>query len=196
MIRVERVLQPKIQLLKYLGVERENIPNIVTRCPRILGYKLENLRSKLEVLKTVFPTNDFLVKTIMRSPYITGLDLQKVLKPSVSFWEGFGFHGIEFIKFLLIDPWILMHSSLTPEKLDLIRKINIDKERIMYKCIVRIVARRRIEVLEAKIDNLHLCGLSPEEAWELIRVVPLVLNKLKERVKKNRDLCSMAWEYL
>ncbi|GLJ32359.1 hypothetical protein SUGI_0651200 [Cryptomeria japonica] len=97
---VERDLEPKIQLLKDLGVERENIPKIVTMSPNILASKLETLRSNLEFLKTVFPTNDFLVRAIMRSPDVIVLSLQNKLKPSIAFWEGFGFHEIEFIKFL------------------------------------------------------------------------------------------------
>ncbi|GLJ32369.1 hypothetical protein SUGI_0651380 [Cryptomeria japonica] len=128
MTSVERVLEPKIQLLKDLGIEGENIPRIVTTSSRFLASKLETLHSNLEFLKTIFPTNDFLVRAIMRSPFIIGVNLQ-VLKPSVAFWEVFGFHGIEFIKFLLIDPWVLMCSSLTPEQLDLIHKCSILKLR-------------------------------------------------------------------
>ncbi|GLJ32365.1 hypothetical protein SUGI_0651320 [Cryptomeria japonica] len=187
MTSVERLLEPKIQLLKDLGVGRENIPKIVSTYPNILGSKLETLRTNLEFLNTVFPTNDFLVRAIMRSPYIIGLNVQKVLKPSVAFWKGFGFHGIEFIKFLLINPWVLMRCSLTPEQLDFIRKIGIQKESKMYKYVVSIVARSRIEVLEAKIKILQLCGLSPEEAWELIRADPSVLNMSEEHVQKKME---------
>ncbi|GLJ32357.1 hypothetical protein SUGI_0651180 [Cryptomeria japonica] len=187
MVSLVRLLEPKIQVLIDVGVERENISKIVTKCPSILTAKLETLRSNLEFLKTVFPTNDFLVRAITRSPFIIRLNLQNVLKPSVAYWEGFGFQGIEFIKFLLIDPWVLMRSSLTPEQLDLNRKIDIQKESKMYKYVVSIVARSRIEVLEAKIVNLQLCGLSPEEACELIRVNPSVLNKSEETIKKKMD---------
>ncbi|GLJ32371.1 hypothetical protein SUGI_0651410 [Cryptomeria japonica] len=186
-ISVERVLEPKIQLLKDLGVEGENIPKIVAMSPRILTSKLETLRSNLEFLKTVFPTNNFLVRAIMRRPDILQLSLQKVLKPSVAFWEGFGFHGIEFIKFLSINPRVLQRSSLSPEQLDLIRKIDIHKESKMYKYVVSLVARSRIEALEAKIVNLQLCGFSPEEAWELVRVDPSILNKSEETVKKKME---------
>ncbi|GLJ32370.1 hypothetical protein SUGI_0651400 [Cryptomeria japonica] len=50
-----------------------------------------------------------------------------------------------------------------------------------------LVARSRIEVLEAKIDNLQFCSLSPEEVWELIRVAPLVLYTSEESIKKKID---------
>ncbi|GLJ32373.1 hypothetical protein SUGI_0651460 [Cryptomeria japonica] len=184
---VERVLEPKIQVLKDLGAERENIPKIVTKSPRILTSKLETLRSNLEFLKTVFPTNDFLVRAIMRNPDILRMSLQKVLKPSVALWEGFGFRGIEFVKFLLYNPWALMRSSLTPGQLDLIRKIDIHKESKMFKYVVSIVANRRSQVSEAKIDTLQLCGLSPEEAWELVRVNPSILSISEENIKKKMD---------
>ncbi|GLJ32363.1 hypothetical protein SUGI_0651270 [Cryptomeria japonica] len=56
-----KIVGAKIQLLKDLGVQRENIPKIVTKSPRILTYKLETLRSNLEFFKTLFPNNDFVV---------------------------------------------------------------------------------------------------------------------------------------
>ncbi|GLJ32338.1 hypothetical protein SUGI_0650770 [Cryptomeria japonica] len=186
-VSAERLLEPKIQLLKDLGAERENIPKIVTMSPNILGSKLETLRTNLEFLKTISPTNDFLVRAIMRNPKILCSSLQKVLKPSVAFWEGLGFCGIELIKFLLFNPRVLTLSSLTHEQLDLIRKIGIQKESKMYKYVVSIVARSRIDVLKAKIDNLQLCGLSPEEAWELVRADSSVLTKSEESVKKKMD---------
>ncbi|GLJ32354.1 hypothetical protein SUGI_0651140 [Cryptomeria japonica] len=74
-----------------------------------------------------------------------------------------------------------------PEQLDLIRKIGIHKESKMYKYVVNIVVNNRIEVLEAKIENLQLCGLSPEQALELVRVDPSVLNKSEENIKKKMD---------
>ncbi|GLJ32361.1 hypothetical protein SUGI_0651250 [Cryptomeria japonica] len=183
----ERVLEPKIQLLKDLGVERENIPKIVTMSPNILASKLETLRSNLEFLKSVFLTNDFLVRAIMRSPNIIVLSVQNKLKPSIAFWEGFGFHGVEFIKFLLFNLKILTCSSLSPEQRDLIRKIGIQKESKMYKYVVSIVARSRIEGLEAKIKILQLCGLSPEEVWGLVRANPVVLTKSEESIKTKMD---------
>ncbi|GLJ32350.1 hypothetical protein SUGI_0651080 [Cryptomeria japonica] len=183
----ERLLEPKIQFLIDLGVDRENVTKIVTSFPRILTAKLEILRFNLEFLKTVFPTQGFLIRAVMRRPNILRLNLQEDLKPSVAFWEGFGFRGTELTKFVSLDPWILTIGSLTPECLDLICKIGIQKESKMYKYIVRIVATCRIEVLKAKIHNLHLCGLSPEEAWELVRVDPSVLSKSEENIKKKMD---------
>ncbi|GLJ32360.1 hypothetical protein SUGI_0651210 [Cryptomeria japonica] len=57
----------------------------------------------------------------------------------------------------------------------------------MYKYVMSIVAKCRIEVLEAKIVNLQLCGLSPEEAWELVRADPSILHKSEENIKKKME---------
>ncbi|GLJ32349.1 hypothetical protein SUGI_0651060 [Cryptomeria japonica] len=183
----ERLLEPKIQFLIDLGVDRENVTKIVTSFPRILTAKLEILRFNHEFLKTVFPTQGFLIRAVMRHPNILRVNLQEVLKPSVSFWEGFGFRGTELTKFFLSNPWLLTLGSLAPEQHDLICKVGIQKESKMYKYIVRIVATRRIELLQSRIHNLHLCGLSPEEAWELVRVDPSVLSKSEENIKKKMD---------
>ncbi|GLJ32362.1 hypothetical protein SUGI_0651260 [Cryptomeria japonica] len=57
----------------------------------------------------------------------------------------------------------------------------------MYKYVVSIVARSRIEGLEAKIKILQLCGLSPEEVWGLVRANPSVLTKSEESIKTKMD---------
>ncbi|GLJ18573.1 hypothetical protein SUGI_0330650 [Cryptomeria japonica] len=57
----------------------------------------------------------------------------------------------------------------------------------MYKYIVSIVAKSRMEALEAKIGNLQLYSLSPKEAYELVRVHPSFLQKLEENIKKKMD---------
>ncbi|GLJ32346.1 hypothetical protein SUGI_0650960 [Cryptomeria japonica] len=131
-VSVGRLLEPKIQVLIDVGVERENISKILTKSPSILTAKLEILRSNVDFLKTVLPTQDFLLRAIMRNPNILKLSSQKVLKPSVAFWEGFGFRGTELTKFLLLNPRVLTLTSLTPEKLDLISKIGIHKESSGY----------------------------------------------------------------
>lgn len=82
LLRVERLLEPKIEVLKDSGLGVE----FITRFPRILTCKLENLHSNLELLRTVFPTRDNLIRAITRNPYILSKNLQNFLKPSVAFW--------------------------------------------------------------------------------------------------------------
>ncbi|GLJ13064.1 hypothetical protein SUGI_0204470 [Cryptomeria japonica] len=183
----ERVLETKIQVLKDFGVERENMPKILTSCSRILTTKLETLRSILELLKTVFPKQDFLIKAIVNNPQFLGNQIQKTLESSIAFWEDFGFRGTELTKFLSINPRVLKRGTLTPAQLDLISKIGIRKENGTYKYVVNIVANGRIEVLEAKIDNFQLCGLSSAQAWEVVRGYPYVLLNSEETVKKKMD---------
>ncbi|GLJ32343.1 hypothetical protein SUGI_0650920 [Cryptomeria japonica] len=74
-----------------------------------------------------------------------------------------------------------------PEQLDLIHKIGIQKERKMCKYVMTIVAKSHIEVLKAKINNLQLCGFSPEEALEVVRFYPSVLEISKEHVQEKMD---------
>ncbi|GLJ13063.1 hypothetical protein SUGI_0204420 [Cryptomeria japonica] len=183
----ERVLEPKIQLLKDFCVERENMVEFLKRCPSILTFKLETLRCRLELLKTVFPKRDFLFKAIMRNHNVLENQIQKTLESSVAFWEGFGIRGTELTKFLLFNPRVLTRCTLTPAQLDLIGKIGILKGKKTYKYVVSMVANCRIEALEAKIDKLRLCGLSPAQAWEVVRVCPSVLLLSKENIKKKMD---------
>ncbi|GLJ32342.1 hypothetical protein SUGI_0650890 [Cryptomeria japonica] len=79
-------------------------------------------------------------------------------------------------------------------KIQLLKDLGVDREKIakivtskICKCVVSIVSTSRIEVLKAKIDNLQLCGFSPEEALELVRAHSSVLTKSEENIKKKME---------
>ncbi|GLJ32632.1 hypothetical protein SUGI_0656480 [Cryptomeria japonica] len=136
----------------------------------------------MEFLKNVFQSQGVFIKALLRTPRLLNLSLEKTLKPSLAFWEGWGFSGAKLVSFLQATPNVLYRTSLTPGQVDLINKIGIDKESKIFKYIVGVVAKSRTETLEAKIENLKLCGLSVEEIWQLLGAAPLVLSYSKESV--------------
>lgn len=59
----------------------------------------------------------------------------------------------------------------------------------MFKYIVSVVTISGMETLEAKIENLKLCGLSTEETWRPRRPAPHIFFFLcKENVSENMSL--------
>ncbi|KAH9323377.1 hypothetical protein KI387_018016 [Taxus chinensis] len=185
---VERVLEPKIRLLKDLGFEGEKLAKLLRIRPSIMGISLENeLLPKMVFLRSIFQSQDSLIKALLRDPSILCYNLEKILKPSLAYWEGCGFQGMELAKFIMINPGVLIRTSLTTAQVDLIDKIAIDKGSKMYKYVVSLVANSRMETLESKIDNLQLCGLSAEETWELVRACPSIFNLSQVHVKEKME---------
>ncbi|GLJ40584.1 hypothetical protein SUGI_0837750 [Cryptomeria japonica] len=142
----------------------------------------------MEFLKTVFQSQDVLVKGLVREPRLLICNSEKTLKPSLAFWKGWGFCGAELVNFLKVNPAVLLHTSLTPARVDLIHKIFPDNKGKMFKYIVNAATISCMETLEAKIENLKLCGLSTEETWQLLRASPHVIFRSKEDVSEKMSI--------
>ncbi|GLJ32307.1 hypothetical protein SUGI_0650220 [Cryptomeria japonica] len=180
-LSAERNLEPKIKLLEGFGFEGQTLTKLLTRNSNMLGVALENgLLPTMEFLQNVFQSQDVLVKALLRGSYLLSSNLEKTLKPSVALWEGWGFRGTGPARFVMINPRVLLLTSLTPAHIDLIHKMGGDKESKMFKFILSRVVSSRVETLEAKIENLKLCGLSAEETWQVFRANPGLLGYSKE----------------
>ncbi|GLJ32384.1 hypothetical protein SUGI_0651720 [Cryptomeria japonica] len=187
-VSAESALESKIKLLEDFGFVDRNLLRLLRTNPGILNKSLKKgLLPKMEFLKNVYQSQDVLVKSLLNAPRLLNFSLEKTLEPSLAFWEGLGFSGMEFVSFLGVYPGVLSRTSLTPGQVDLINKIGMDKESKMFKYIVGIVALSRVETLEAKIENLKLCGLSAEETWQIVGAAPLVLNLSRKNVSERMN---------
>ncbi|GLJ32377.1 hypothetical protein SUGI_0651530 [Cryptomeria japonica] len=152
-----------------------------------MGYAEGILEPKMDFLMNVFQSQDMFVKALLKATQLLGSSLEKTLKPSLAFWEGWGFSRMELLSFLWVHPVVLTCTSLMPAQMELIHKIDAPKERKMYKYILSMVSLSRVQTLEAKIENLKLCGLSAEEIWQLFGASPLVLYLFKENVREKMN---------
>ncbi|XP_057840966.2 transcription termination factor MTERF4, chloroplastic [Cryptomeria japonica] len=185
----ETKLEAAIKLLEYFGVVDRNLTRFLTINSRILRFSAKNLLSKMEFLKNVFQSHDVLVKALLRTrtSRLFSSSLEKTMKPSLAYWKGWGFSETELLSLLESFPDLLSRMSLTPGQVDLINKIGAEKESKMFKYVVGKVAMSRVETLEAKIENLKLCGLSAEETWQVLGAVPLILCFSKKNVSEKMN---------
>ncbi|GLJ32390.1 hypothetical protein SUGI_0651840 [Cryptomeria japonica] len=181
----DRILEPKIKLLEDFGFVDRNLTKLLTSSSSILRISLkDSLLPRMEFLKNVFQSHDVLVKALLKAPRLLCYNLEKTLKPSLAYWEGWFSSGTELASFLKVFPAVLSRTSLTPTHVNLIHKIRADKESKLFKYIVGIVATNLTKTLEAKIENLKLCGLSAEETWQVLGAAPIVFNLSKENVSE------------
>ncbi|KAH9323992.1 hypothetical protein KI387_043933 [Taxus chinensis] len=185
---VEKVVQPKIQLFREWGIEGEHLVNVLTNSPRILICSVEqDLLPKMLLLLKVFQSQDLFLKTVLKNPVILTHNLEKTLKPSLAFWERYGFNEMELARLIGSRLSLLQYSSLTPAKDDIFNKIGIDKGSKMYEYVLITLVTNPIERLHAIINNLQQCGLSDEEGFQLLRVFPKTLGLRKESVREKMD---------
>ncbi|XP_057832867.2 transcription termination factor MTERF4, chloroplastic [Cryptomeria japonica] len=193
--RVSRLLEPKFQFFKEWGIQGEDLANILTSRPRILTSTLEqDLLPRMVILQNLFQSQDLFVKVVRKSPIVLTYDAKKTLKPSLAFWEGFGFSDWELAKLISSRPSLLQYSSLAPDKVDFFHKIDIDKGSKMYQYVLVSVVTYPMKTLEAKMQNLQLCGLSEEKAFELLRVCPKTLGFRVEKVSEVMDFIVNTME--
>ncbi|GLJ23428.1 hypothetical protein SUGI_0443410 [Cryptomeria japonica] len=82
----------------------------------------------MEFLQNVFQSQDVLVKALLKAPYLLNSNLEKTPEALGCFMGGMGFSRTGFARFVMINPRILLLTSLTPARIDLIHKIGGDKE--------------------------------------------------------------------
>ncbi|XP_057823442.2 transcription termination factor MTERF15, mitochondrial-like [Cryptomeria japonica] len=140
---------------------------------------LDKVEQLVNMLNRHGCAEDQIANIIRTQPSLMTTSVERLLEPNIQVLKDLGLERENITK--------IVTSSLTPEQLDLIRKIGIQKESKMYKYVVSVVAKSRIEVLKAKINNLQLCGFSPEEALEVVRFYPSVLEISEEHVQKKME---------
>ncbi|GLJ32645.1 hypothetical protein SUGI_0656840 [Cryptomeria japonica] len=178
----------KVQLLKDSGICGEHLVKLLTGRPLILSFSLEQrLIPTVTYLLNLYQSQDLFLKSVFRYMSILTLSVENSLKPSIAFWENYGFRGGELTKLLVLRPNILRCISFTTAQLDLIQKIGVVKESKMYKHVLIFLASTRMTTLEAKIRNFHLCGLSYEETMELLSLSPHVFGLTEKNIRAKMD---------
>ena len=123
---VEKTLEPRVKMLEDFGFEGRNLAKLLTFNGSILCCILVNdLPAKMEFLKNAFQSQDAVVKALTRAPRLVSCSLEKTLKPSLAFWEGWGFSGTMLVSFLQVLLDVLARTSLTPAQVDIINKTGV-----------------------------------------------------------------------
>ncbi|KAI3763613.1 hypothetical protein L2E82_13589 [Cichorium intybus] len=179
-------LQSKLKVLQDLGFTSSDLVKIVSCRPRFLRSRLNNcLDERVHYLENVFGSKLTLQKAILRNPSILTYDLKKMIKPTIELYKSMGITGDDLTLMLLSRPTIIPRTSLTPEKLDCIRRTGASKDSKMYKYVVTLIAISRIETIREKIANLEKFGFLEDEVFRLFGSSPLVLTLSVDKVQRN-----------
>ncbi|XP_023732129.1 transcription termination factor MTERF9, chloroplastic isoform X1 [Lactuca sativa] len=179
-------LQSKLQILHDLGFTSSDLVKIISCRPRFLKSRLNNcLDERVNYLENIFGSKQTLQKAILRNPSILTYDLKKMIKPTVELYKSMGITGDDLALMLLSRPTIIPRTSLTPEKLDFIKRTGASRDSKMYKYVVTLMAISRIETIREKIANLEKFGFVEDEVFRLLGTSPLVLTLSVDKVQRN-----------
>ncbi|XP_077222458.1 transcription termination factor MTERF8, chloroplastic-like [Tasmannia lanceolata] len=179
-------LQSKLCILQNLGFQGSDLIKIITRGPRILASRLSHgLDHRLEFLKTLFGSNQMLLKAIARNPSLLTYDIENRIKPCIALYQEIGINIKDLRSLIISHPRIVSHSFLNNEKLDYIHRIGLSIESKMYKYVVSLIAISRLETIREKVANFEKFGFSAEEVLGLFARSPYVLTLSVGKVQRN-----------
>ncbi|KNA25146.1 hypothetical protein SOVF_009440 [Spinacia oleracea] len=179
-------LESKLNLLRKLGVSSSELVNMIHCRPRLLCCRINrNFDERLAHLQSLFESRDSCVKAIIRNPSLLIYDFHKTVEPVISLYEKMGLSKKDVISMLMLRPTIVHRTSMSPEKLEYIRRIGICSRSKMYKYVVTIIGVSRFETIREKVANLEDYGFSEDEVLALIGRSPLLMTLSVEKVKRN-----------
>ncbi|XAR66072.1 hypothetical protein NMG60_11012131 [Bertholletia excelsa] len=180
------ILQPKLDLLRGLGITCSDLVKIINCRPRLLSCRLNHhLEERLDYLQAFFGSTEVLLKAIVRNPSFLTYDFHNKIKSVIARYDELGVSRQDLIQMLLVRPTLIPRTSLCNEKLDYINGTGVSKHSKMYKHVVAIIAISRIETIREKLANLEKFGFSEDDVLGLCGRYPLILSLSIEKVQRN-----------
>ncbi|XP_006840259.2 uncharacterized protein LOC18430029 [Amborella trichopoda] len=179
-------LESKLQILQRLGLPVSDLVKILACRAKFLAVKVkEGLDHRIQYLENLFGSKETLLRALLQNPSLLNYDVDQKLKPCIAMYENMGISRPDLVSLIITRPMIMLHSSLTPEKLDYLKKSGLSKESKMYKYVLSLLAVSRIETVRLKIANFEKFGFSMEEVMGLIGKSPYVLTLSVDKVQRN-----------
>ncbi|KAL1118517.1 hypothetical protein V6Z11_D01G040700 [Gossypium hirsutum] len=148
-------LLSKLNLLSSLGLTGSDVVKMVNCRPRFFCSRINNcFDERIEFLVNLFGSREMLRKALVRNPSPLTYDFHNAMKPVIALYEEIGISGNDLIAMLIS---------------------RVSKGSKMYKYIVSLIGKSRIETIREKVTNLEKFGCSEEEIWSLLGRYPLIL---------------------
>lgn len=180
-------LQSKLQVLRRIGIIGPDLVKVINCLPRFLARRIGGpaLDARLDFLRTLFRSDDDLLRALVRNPSLLSYDVEAAIKPCVQLYQAMGVGRYQLGRLLISRPTIILRSRLDDEKLDLLRRTGLPRDATMYKYALCLIAISRLDTLRSKIANLERFGFTINEVMGLFARTPNVLSLSVDKVQRN-----------
>ncbi|XP_039146081.1 transcription termination factor MTERF6, chloroplastic/mitochondrial [Dioscorea cayenensis subsp. rotundata] len=180
-------LQSKLQVLRRIGIIGPDLVKVINCRPRFLARRIGGpaLDARLDFLRTLFRSDDDLLRALVRNPSLLSYDVEAAIKPCVQLYQAMGVGRYQLGRLLISRPTIILRSRLDDEKLDLLRRTGLPRDATMYKYALCLIAISRLDTLRSKIANLERFGFTINEVMGLFARTPNVLSLSVDKVQRN-----------
>ncbi|RCV20910.1 hypothetical protein SETIT_4G095900v2 [Setaria italica] len=183
---VERTLAPRLAELRDIGLSPSQIARLVLVDPA--RFRRPTVVSKLQYYVPLFGSFDNLLQAVRSNAYLLSSDLERVVKPNVSFLMECGLGACDIAKLSLPVPRLITtNPERVREMVERAEAIGVPRRTGMFRHALLAVAFLSEEKIAAKVEFLKKTfRWSDAEVGIAVSKLPLVLKHSKDR------LCRMS----
>ncbi|VAI52714.1 unnamed protein product [Triticum turgidum subsp. durum] len=186
---VERTLAPNVAGLTGLGLSPSEIARLVLLVPD--RFRCRSIVSKLEYCLSLFGSSENLLRALPRAGgSILGSDLDRVVKPNVTFLHECGLAACDIARLCIPTPSLL---SISPERIRTAVAcvqglLGVPRGSPMFKHALQAVAFLNKEKITAKVEHLKKTfSWSDAEVGIAVSKGPAVLSRTKESLQRRSE---------
>ncbi|XP_062228495.1 transcription termination factor MTERF4, chloroplastic-like [Phragmites australis] len=184
---VERTLAPRLAELRDLGLSPSQIARLVLVDPA--RFRRPTVVSKLQYYVPLFGSFENLLQALKSNSYLLSSDLERVVKPNVTFLMECGLDACDIAKLSLPVPRLL---TTNPERVRAMvvraEAVGVPRGSGMFRHALLAVAFLSEEKIAAKVEFLKKTfRWSDAEVGIAVSKLPLVLKHSKDRLRRMSD---------
>jgi mTERF domain-containing protein len=181
---VERTLAPRLAELRDIGLSPSQIARLVLVDPA--RFRRPTVISKLQYFVPLFGSFDNLLQAVRSNAYLLSSDLERVVKPNVSFLIECGLDACDIAKLSVPVPRLITtNPERVREMVERAEAVGVPRRTRMFRHALLAVAFLSEEKIAAKVEFLKKTfRWSDAEVGVAVSKLPLVLKHSKDRLRR------------
>jgi mTERF domain-containing protein len=182
----QKILKPKFEFFKSLGLSDLEITKLLSTQPPILARSLErHIIPCVQELRRILGTEENVLKAIKAGYGLIEANVEKVLKPNLSMLISHGVpHSLALKLFFLRPNPLLMSTYRFSEIVSEVMKLGFDPNNLQFVIAIRSMAMSK-KLWERKVEVFKSFGMSKDEIYSALRSQPLFMLVSEKKIKKS-----------
>ncbi|KAL3535614.1 hypothetical protein ACH5RR_004075 [Cinchona calisaya] len=180
----DKILLPKIEFLRTIGVPDADLPKILTTHSVLLSSSLtKKLIPNYNFLKDLLLSDELALKSFHRCPRILSCDVKRVVSPNIQLLKEIGVPQ-RFLAYLVrISPdSVFRDHHKFKGSVDEAIKMGFNAKKLTFVLAVRVFCKKPQRIRDQKIEVYRRFGLSDEDIWALFRLRPTCMDHSEKKI--------------
>ncbi|XP_008804497.2 transcription termination factor MTERF4, chloroplastic-like [Phoenix dactylifera] len=187
--KVEKTLSPKFVALLDMGFPEAEMVQLVSSVPRTI--QIHDPRPKIEFWRSLFGTQENLLKALKRNPYLISCNVGKRILPNVSLLRDCGIPDCRIGKMVLNSPrFITMNLDSLKVVIERAEELGVPRSSGMFWQALSAVLCSSRTAVDAKFRLLKSLGWSESEIASAVSKTPKLLHFSEKRIRAKMDFLT------